>query len=209
MRNFFDSPHLDWPRLRGALHVYVVPGSEFAATVQPVVDAVEAFGGCAAVKPAWQHATVTQIPWWREEVEQDALDAYAAALAAVAAESTAFDIALQGPFLHDYGVGLAAPEDAPWKQLLTSVREAATRVFGVDRALPDPPPMPHVTLGYGTAEVDSAPLQRALDGLRTPATLSVDTLHFVAVDVDLDRGVFTWDPISSQTIPPPGNRSRW
>ncbi|MFI6173553.1 2'-5' RNA ligase family protein [Nocardia sp. NPDC051052] len=200
MRNFFDSPHLDWPRLHGSLHVYVLPDAEFIASVQPAVDAVAGFEGCAAVQPRWQHATVTRIPWWRKEVDDEALDRYAAALAAVAASTAAFAIPMQGPWLHDYGVGVAAPEDAQWKQLYTATRDAATQVFGAERALPAPPPMPHVSLGYGTADRDSAPLEQSLSTIRTPAALIVDTLHFLAVDVDLDEGSFTWDVISSHAM---------
>ncbi|WP_280406132.1 2'-5' RNA ligase family protein [Nocardia brasiliensis] len=201
MRNFFDSPHLDWPQLHGSLHVYVVPSLEFIASVQPVVDAVDAFEGCTAVEPRWQHATVTRIPWWRNEVDQDALDRYAEALSAVAADSSSFAIPMNGPLLHDYGVLVAAPEDTQWKQLYTATRDAAEQVFGTERALPAPPPLPHVSLGYGIAERDSAPLERALAGVETPVSLAVDTLYFLAVDVDVDQGIFTWDVISSHALP--------
>lgn len=181
----------------------MLPNPEFIASVQPAVDAVEAFEGCAAVQPRWQHATVTRIPWWRNEVDQTALDRFTEALAAVAAATTPFEIPMQGPWLHDFGVGVAAPEDAQWKQLHTATRDAAVQVFGTDRALPAPPPMPHVSLGYGTAERDSAPLQHALATIKTPATLIIDTLHFLAVDVDLDQGSFTWNAISSHPVTRP------
>ncbi|WP_069163056.1 2'-5' RNA ligase family protein [Nocardia altamirensis] len=202
MRNFFDSPHLDWPQLRGSLHVYVLPDPGFCAAVQSVVDAVGAFDGCAAVIPRWQHATVTRIPWWRSEVGEDALERFGAALAAVAADTTAFGIPMQGPWLHEYGVGVAAPEDAQWKRLYTATRDAAVRVFGAERALPAPPPMPHVSLGYGIAERDSASLAQALSTIDTPATLTVDALHFLSVDVDIEGGSFTWDALSSHTVGP-------
>ncbi|MFI7001408.1 2'-5' RNA ligase family protein [Nocardia sp. NPDC050175] len=200
MRNFFNSSHLDWPQLHGSLHVYVLPDPEFIASVQPALDAVEAFEGCAAVQPRWQHATVTRIPWWRNEVDDEAVDRYTEALAAVVAGTSSFTIPMQGPWLHDYGVGVAAPEDAQWKQLYTATRDAAVQVFGTDRALPAPPPMPHVSLGYGTAERDSAPLELALSTIQTPASLDVDSLHFLAVDVDLDEGIFTWNAISSHPL---------
>ncbi|MFD6155074.1 hypothetical protein ACFWF7_16670 [Nocardia sp. NPDC060256] len=200
MRNFFDSPHLDWPQLHGSLHVYVLPDPEFIASVQPALDAVEAFEGCAAVQPRWQHATVTRIPWWRNEVDAEALDRYSTALAALAADTPSFAIPMQGPWLHDYGVGVAAPEDTQWKHLYTATRDAAVQVFGTDRSLPAPPPMPHVSLGYGTAERDSAPLELALSTIKTPASLDVATLHFLAVDVDLDEGIFTWNAISSHPL---------
>ncbi|CAM4528028.1 2'-5' RNA ligase family protein [Nocardia ninae] len=200
MRNFFDSPHLDWPQLHGSLHVYVLPDPEFIAVVQPAVDAVEAFEGCTAVEPRWQHATVTRIPWWRNEVADEALSRYSDALAAVAASTAPFAIPMQGPWLHDYGVGVAAPEDAQWKQLYTATRDAAEQVFGTERALPAPPPMPHVTLGYGTTERDSAPLELALSTIKTPASLAVGSLHFLAVDVDPEAGIFTWDVISSHAV---------
>ncbi|MFF3221770.1 hypothetical protein ACFYV7_03150 [Nocardia suismassiliense] len=200
MRNFFDSPHLDWPQLRGSLHVYALPDSAFTAAVQPAVDAVEAFEGCAAVEPRWQHATVTRIPWWRNEVAEEALSRYSAALAAVAACTAPFTIPMHGPWLHDYGVGVAAPEDTMWKQLYTATRDAAERVFGTERALPAPPPMPHVSLGYGTAERDSTRLELALSTIKTPAPLAIGSLHFLAVDVDPEAGIFSWDVISSHAV---------
>lgn len=200
MRNFFNSPHLDWPQLHGSLHVYVLPDPEFIATVQPVVGAVAAFAGCTAVEPRWQHATVTRIPWWRSEVDDEALGRYADALASIAADTAAFAIPMQEPWLHDFGVVVAAPDDAQWKQLCTATREAAVQVFGAERALPAPPQMPHVSLGYGTDECDSTPLELALSTIQTPASLVIDTLHFLAVDADLDEGKFTWNVISSPAL---------
>ncbi|MFG1790380.1 2'-5' RNA ligase family protein [Nocardia sp. NPDC049149] len=202
VRNFFHSPHLDWPQLRGSLHVYVLPDPEFIASVQPAVDAVAAFDGCTAVEPRWQHATVTRIPWWRNEVDAEVLERFAAALAVVAAGTVPFAIPMQGPWLHEYGVGVAAPEEAQWKQLYTATRDTAARIFGTERALPAPPPMPHVSLGYGIAERDSAPLAQALSTIETPATLTVDALHFLSVDVDIEAGTFTWDALSSHTVGP-------
>lgn len=191
---------MDWPQLQGSLHVYVLPDPVFVAAVQPAVDAVAAFDGCAVVEPRWQHATVTRIPWWRNEVGEDALSRYSAELAAVAAAASVFEIAMSGPWLHEYGVGVAAAEGAQWKQLHTAVRDAAVRVFGSERELPAAPPMPHVSLGYGVAERDSAPLEQALSAIRTPAALGVDALHFLSVDADPKRGTFTWDVISSHSF---------
>ncbi|MCM6775418.1 hypothetical protein NDR87_15925 [Nocardia sp. CDC159] len=200
MRNFFESSHFDWPLLRDSLHVYVLPDERFSATVQPVVGAIAAFDGCAAVAPPWQHATVTRIPWWRGEVDAAAVDRFAAALTAIAADTARFALEMQGPLLHDLGVGVLAAEGPEWKQLHTAVRNAAVEVFGAERPLPPPPPMPHVSLGYGIAERDSGPLERSLSDIRTPAVVTVDALHFLSVHADPEAGTFTWDPISSHPL---------
>lgn len=59
-----------------------------------------------------------------------------------------------------------------------------------------------MSLGYGTADHDSTPLEQAILPLNTPATLSVHALHFVAVHQDPVAGTFTWDTISAHTLAP-------
>ncbi|MFI5778160.1 2'-5' RNA ligase family protein [Nocardia sp. NPDC051570] len=202
MRNFFESTHFDWPELHGSLHVYVFPDTGFTTAVQPAIDAIAEFDGCAAVQPRWQHATVTRIPWWHNEVAGDRLDRFTAALAAIAADSSPFALPMTGPWFHELGVGMATAEDPQWKQLLSAVRTTAAEVFGPDRPLPPPPAMPHVSLGYGIADRDSAALEHALSTIRTPATLPVNTLHFLSVHANPTEGTFTWDPISSHVLEP-------
>ncbi|WP_107653221.1 2'-5' RNA ligase family protein [Nocardia suismassiliense] len=139
-------------------------------------------------------------PRGRNEEDDEALSRYSDALAAVAANTAPFAIPMQGPWLHDYGAGVAAPEDEQWKQLNTATRDAAEQVFGTERALPAPLRRPHVSLGYGTAERDSAPVELALSIIKTPASLTVRSLQLLAVDVDPEAGVFVWDVISTYAV---------
>ncbi|MFD6357854.1 hypothetical protein [Nocardia tengchongensis] len=87
MRNLFDPSALGWPQLQDSLHVYVLPGPEFADVVQPAVDVIAQFDFRVPVAPQWMHATVTRIPWWRTEVDDRALREFGRALDAMTIES--------------------------------------------------------------------------------------------------------------------------
>ncbi|QIS08590.1 2'-5' RNA ligase family protein [Nocardia arthritidis] len=215
MRNIFDPSVLKWPWLRDSLHVYVLPDPQFATSVQPTIDAIGVFPDCAPVTSRWLHATVTRIPWWRNEVTPSSLDRYSDALAAIASATPPFEIPMSGPVIHTSSVLMAATPDHPnplpdsstlfpaWQALVDHTREAATHIFGPTRQLPPPPAFPHVSLAYAVTDCDSTPLERALEYRSVSTTLTVHTLHFLAVHQDPQAGTFTWDPISSHHLTNP------
>jgi hypothetical protein len=202
VQNLFNPDVLGWPQLHDSLHVYVLPDPQFAASVQSAAEVIGQFEYCAPVASRWMHATVTRIPWWRNEVDVSALEKYGHALTAIAADLSAFAIPMFGPVVHETSVGVMAETNGSWQSLVDCTRTAAEQVFGTDRVLPPPPPMPHVSLGYGTADHDSGPLERALCPVESSATLTVDVVHFVAVHQNPSEGTFTWDSISSHALAP-------
>lgn len=92
MRNLFDPDVLGWPRLRDSLHIYVLPDADFTSSMRPAFDAIERFEGCAVVEPRWLHATITRIPWWRNEIDRTLLDLFAVELGEIAAGTAKFAI---------------------------------------------------------------------------------------------------------------------
>ncbi|MFE3758894.1 hypothetical protein ACFXO9_31720 [Nocardia tengchongensis] len=201
MRNLFDPSALGWPQLQDSLHVYVLPGPEFADVVQPAVDVIAQFDFCVPVAPQWMHATVTRIPWWRTEVDDRALREFGRALDAMTIERTAFTIKMLGPTPHETSVGMEARSNTPWKRLLDDTRDAAVQIFGTGRVLPTPPTRPHVSLGYCVADADSQQLESALQPVDISIELAIDEVCFVAVHQDPSAGTFTWDLISSHRLP--------
>ncbi|WP_194813331.1 2'-5' RNA ligase family protein [Nocardia sp. XZ_19_385] len=203
MRNLFDPSVLGWPQLRDSLHVYVIPDQDFASTAQPAMDVIARFDICATVASQWRHATITRIPWWRNEVDEQRLLRFSRTLDALAAETSAFTLTMTGPVVHENSVGMDAPSDGQWQRLLDGTRSAAEQVFGAERPPAAAPDRPHVSLGYGIIDADSAALQLALEPIDIDAELTVDAMHFVAVHQDPTAGTFTWDPISIHRLQSP------
>ncbi|WP_458690376.1 2'-5' RNA ligase family protein [Nocardia tengchongensis] len=167
---------------------------------QPAIDVIGRFDFCVPVAPQWMHATVTRIPWWRNEVDDRTLGEFGRALDTVTASMPAFTIKVAGPASHETSVGMDGPLSAPWQQLLDGARDAARQIFGTDRALPAPPTRPHVSLGYCVADTDSQQLETALQPIDIPIELVIEEVCFVAVHQDPGAGTFTWDLISSHQL---------
>jgi 2'-5' RNA ligase len=200
VRNFFGPERRMWPQMRDALHVYVLPAAEFAAALRPAREAIAAFDGCAAVAEPWLHATVTRIPWWRNEIAEELLERLSTALTVMAAATPKFTIPLSGPTVHPASVGMSGENIRAWQSLLEHTRDVAENICGTIRPLPAPPRQPHVTLGYGVAERDSAPLTETLTDLSATVRLKVHALHLVAVHQDPVAGTFTWDELSMHPL---------
>lgn len=200
MRNLFDPTRLSWPQLHDSLHVYALPDSRFAASMEPATAAIRQFEYCAPVAPQWMHAAVTRIPWWRGEIGEAALRRFGETLDAVTAGIGAFSIPMVGPVVHDTSVGVVGEAGAEWGSLLDRTRAAAEQVFGDVRPMPPAPPVPHVSLGYGIEDCDSGGLEQALRTVDVPAALEVAAVYFLAVHANPEDGTFTWDTISSHAL---------
>ncbi len=200
MRNLFDPAVLGWPQLRDSLHVYVITDQDLSSTTKPALDAIARFDICQTVAPQWRHATLTRIPWWRNEVDENVLLRFSRALDTLAADTPAFTLHMTGPVIHENSVGLDASPGVCWQRLLENTRARAAHVFGTGRPPATPPNRPHVSLAYGTTDADSAPLRLALNPVEITAALTVDAIHFVAVHQDPAAGTFTWDLISTHQL---------
>ncbi|MDZ7930351.1 2'-5' RNA ligase family protein [Rhodococcus sp. NPDC076796] len=113
-----------------------------------------------------------------------------------------FTVDMTGPHIFEHSVGYEGNRSPQWDSLVRSVRAGATAVLG-DPAMP---PAPHISLGYGTANVDSEPLTAELArlgaerGRQQSVRMHVTEVQLLSVHQDSAAGTYTWDTISTHIL---------
>ncbi len=204
MRSLFNLPVTDWPQDHNALHVYALP--DFDATIlAPIQNAIRDTGVCSVQPTEFLHATVTRIPAFLDTTAIETLRELQSALDETAGNLAPFDIPLTGPYVSPDSVELAGERSLEWDRLVDSVRACVAGVLG-GVEMPPGPHAPHVSLGYGTRDVDSKPLIAELARLaagREPqltVPMHIADVQLLAVHQDAIAGIYTWDMISTHVL---------
>jgi hypothetical protein len=188
---------MTWPWPRGALHVYALPDPTLRAALTPFHEPIEAVSFCAVQPAEFLHATVTRFPWFLADPTIPSIEEVTAAVAEAVSGVAPFTVELGRPEITEYGVVVDAPAIPAWDALVDGVRAVAT-ALDPDRALPNRPYRPHVSVGYGVADGDGELLKGPLDaiGVADPFRLHVAEVHLLSVHQEPERGIFSWDPIT-------------
>ncbi|MDH6677583.1 hypothetical protein M2284_001782 [Rhodococcus sp. LBL1] len=204
MKSLFDLPLTDWPQDHNALHVYALPDIDEAA-LAPIQNAIRDTGVCSIQPTRFLHATVTRVPAFLDSTAPETLRELQSALDEASRALAPFVIQLTGPYVSPDSVELAGERNAEWDQLVGAVRTCVGAVLD-GAEMPPAPYAPHVSLGYGTRDVDSEPLIAELARLaagREPqltVPMHVTDLHLLAVHQDAVAGIYTWDTISTHSL---------
>ena len=200
MKSLFDLPMTAWPHERNALHVYALPQID-GSVLTPIQDAIRTTGVCSIQPTEFLHATVTRIPAFVHTLPADTVLALRRLLDEATAALDPFTVDMTGPHVSEHSVGYEGSRSPQWDSLVRSVRDCATTVLD-DPALPPEPHAPHISLGYGTADADSAPLIAELAGLghQQPVRMHVTEVRLLAVHQDSTAGIYTWDTISTHNM---------
>ncbi|WP_073459140.1 2'-5' RNA ligase family protein [Pseudonocardia thermophila] len=187
-----------WPWLRGALHVYALPGQALREALVPFHEPIRQVPFCAVQPAEWFHATVTRLPWFLADPTIPPVADITAAVARAVATLPPFTLQLDGPRVTEYAVTVDAPASPEWTALVTAIRAAAAEL-DPGRELPIPPYAPHISVGYGIADGDDEVLREPLAAMTGtgPFPLPVNEVHLLAVQQDPQRGIFCWEPIAA------------
>ncbi len=196
VRSIFLDAYTRWPQLHGALHVYALPSDELRAALTPLLEPIRAFDGCTPVEPQWMHATVSRLPAFVGLTEPAQITKYQSALAEFASATASFDLTLHGPIIEDVAVLVGGAETPQWAHIVDGVRGLGADIFGGTTRRTH---APHISLGYGTADADSAPLAAAYPDERSFA-FPVRALSLLAVVKDPIAGTFTWDVVGEHLL---------
>lgn len=183
--------------MRNRLHVYVLPDDELRSALGERQFILNNFDYCSVQPPEYFHATVQQFSLTNEEVSTEQTAEFMDALRLMASAIEPFSIELSAPTADDWGLGVRGIATPAWSAVTAGVRAAASRSINASTPMPLGVAVPHISLGYGLANGNTEEIQRASDDnrKRIPA-LKVDSLHFLAVHQDVERGTFTWDATS-------------
>ncbi|MGB6073883.1 MAG: 2'-5' RNA ligase family protein [Rhodococcus sp. (in: high G+C Gram-positive bacteria)] len=199
MKSLFDLPMTAWPHERNSLHVYALPQIDSSVLV-PIQDAIRSTGVCSVQPTEFLHATVTRIPAFLDTVPADTVLTLRGLLDDATAALEPFTVDMTGPHIFEHSVGYEGNRSPQWDSLVRSVRAGATTVLG-DPAMPPAPHAPHISLGYGTADVDSEPLTAELArlgarrGRQQSVRMHVAEVQLLSVHQDSAAGIYTWDTI--------------
>lgn len=183
--------------MRNRLHVYVLPDNELRSVLGERQLILNDFDYCSVQPPEYFHATVQQFAVTREEVSAEQAAAFMDALQLLAAEMEPFSIELAAPAADNWALGVRGIATPAWRAVADGVRAAAARTINAELPIPPGVHVPHISLGYGLADGSTEQIQRASEDTKNRIPpLKVDTLHFVAVHQDMERGTYTWDTTS-------------
>ena len=228
--DFFATTVDDWDDPAGMLHAYLVPDDAAVGRLRPILDALAPLPFVAAQPPGALHATVQRFPRLvrdLSEADREGLREAAAmelgGLRAAAAEASGLEegpeagpsgspaaatgpvaLSLGGVVVTDDSVVLRAAPDGRWRALTAAVRRAAAAVLGEEAARYAPPPVPHLTLAYGTAAGDDAEIREALAGLDAANTpfgeIAFPEVAWCAVHQHRDRGTYTFETLFTTPV---------
>jgi hypothetical protein len=195
---------LGWPYPSGSVHVYALPDPASAAALAAVGASLAGLPFCAEQPVENLHATVSRLPWFLAEADTPPVADIAAAVGAAVARIPPFTVELGAPEVATRGVLVAGDGDGGWDDLVAAVRTAAG-ALAPERPMPPAPYRPHVSVAYGVADGDDAPVRAALATAAAPAPyrLRVDEVHLLAVRADDVRGVFSWEALATLPLRQP------
>jgi hypothetical protein len=199
VRRFLDPSRL-WPAGVTMPHVYVLPDLASDVGLRKLVHAARrelAGFPVAPVTDRWLHATVQRVEGKTAAEVSDAERAeFDNTLRERLTQVPAFTLTAGPALVTASGVMLDLDGDLPgepWHRMATAVRDAIRSVFGAE-AVSDVPGVPHLSLGYGTADTDSGPIQGRLRSRVRPAraTLSVPAVYVCDVVQDPELSEYRW-----------------
>lgn len=201
--SFFAGTVDDWDDPAGMLHAYLVPdGSVLDRLVAPTL-ALDALPFLAVQPREALHVTVLRFPFLIRSLSESQL----AELAAAAGRSSAGT----GPLLLDFdephatadSVLLRADPVDGWHRLVAAARAAAAEALGEGAGRYAPPPAPHLTLAYATAEGDDGEIEAALWHGAEPhrfGQVVFDRIAWCAVHQNRDAGTYTFETINETPL---------
>lgn len=191
-----DSP---WPARTTLLHIYVPvdPGRD-VQLLRMVATGQAALAGLpiAAVEPQWLHLTVDQVTRPATLISPDERAALVGELAGRVQRLDPFEVLVGSMLSYHSGVIADVYPDDGLAELYDAVHSAIPAICGSDAGR-YPRAVPHLTIGYASAEADSDHVQRLLRRVRpSHAPLTVDAVYLVDVTAAPGRSqTITWEPV--------------
>lgn len=199
MRDFFATAACDWRRPDGSLHVYLIPDDDYRDELARVQEQLPWPRLHARQPPEFLHATVLRSPWYEPELDPGERDSIRQRIARELTNLPAFSLEFDTLQLTDHGVVLAASPTPGWDRLIAALHQG---LAGIDVRTPGDSPGftrpfgPHVSLSYGREHAEDDEIAEVVSQLRVRQEWNVQRVELVAVDMDRQRGTYSWVPVS-------------
>lgn len=202
--SFFAGTVDDWSDPTGQLHAYLVPEAQVVASLLDTLGALGKLPFLAIQPPEALHATVLRFPFLIGELPAGRLADLGAAAVRHCSGTGPLHLDFDEPHPTADSVLLRAAATGDWDALVDAARAAAVEALGEEARRYAPPPAPHLTLAYATAEGSDAQIVDALAGDGPPRRLGAvtfDALAWCAVHQNRDAGTYTFETLFETPLP--------